>query len=137
KRRRPDFNESYFGFKAFGNLLEAAQQRGLIQVGRDEKSGTYVYRSLADEESESSYQLSAAAMETSDDTSDERGHRADAGSVGAPASDTRRRGRGGRGNREQGRNESTADTPMMAYPRGVPVDDAMATNGADSASADA
>lgn len=44
KRRRPDFNESYYGFRAFGNLLEAAQKRGLLEVGRDEKSGTYVYR---------------------------------------------------------------------------------------------
>jgi uncharacterized LabA/DUF88 family protein len=44
KRRKPDFNESYFGFRAFGNLLEEAQARGLFEVGRDEKSGTYVYR---------------------------------------------------------------------------------------------
>ena len=44
KRRRPDFNESYYGFRAFGNLLEAAQSRGLLEFGRDEKSGAYVYR---------------------------------------------------------------------------------------------
>jgi uncharacterized LabA/DUF88 family protein len=44
KRRRPGFNESYYGFRAFGNLLEEAQERGLLQLGRDEKSGTYVYR---------------------------------------------------------------------------------------------
>ena len=44
KRRKPDFNESYFGFRAFGNLLEEAQSRGLLEFGRDEKSGTYVYR---------------------------------------------------------------------------------------------
>ncbi|WP_460836486.1 NYN domain-containing protein, partial [Massilia agri] len=45
KRRRPDFNETYFGFRTFGNLLEEAQARGLFEFGRDEKSGTYVYRS--------------------------------------------------------------------------------------------
>jgi uncharacterized protein (TIGR00288 family) len=45
KRRQPDFNESYYGFRAFGNLLEEAQTRGLLEVGRDEKSGAYVYRS--------------------------------------------------------------------------------------------
>src|SRR3982751_6847010 len=45
KRRRPGFNESYYGFRAFGNLLEEAQERGLLELGRDEKSGTYVYRS--------------------------------------------------------------------------------------------
>jgi uncharacterized LabA/DUF88 family protein len=47
KRRKPDFNESYYGFRAFGNLLEEAQSRGLLEVGRDEKSGTYVYRAQA------------------------------------------------------------------------------------------
>ena len=44
KRRKPDFNESYYGFRAFGNLLEAAQTHGMLELGRDERSGTYVYR---------------------------------------------------------------------------------------------
>jgi uncharacterized protein (TIGR00288 family) len=44
KRRRPDFNETRYGFRAFGNLLDEAQTRGLLEVGRDEKSGTYVTR---------------------------------------------------------------------------------------------
>ena len=44
KRRKPDFNESYYGFRAFGNLLEEAQARGLLEVGRDEKSGSFVFR---------------------------------------------------------------------------------------------
>ncbi|GAB3447761.1 NYN domain-containing protein [Massilia solisilvae] len=47
KRRRPDFSETYYGFRTFGNLLEEAQTRGLFEFGRDEKSGTYVYRSSA------------------------------------------------------------------------------------------
>lgn len=47
KRRRPDFNESYYGFRAFGNLLDEAQSRGFLDVGREEKSGTYVYRDSA------------------------------------------------------------------------------------------
>ena len=45
KRRKPDFSETYYGFRAFGNLLEEAQSRGLLEFGRDEKSGAYVYRS--------------------------------------------------------------------------------------------
>ena len=45
KRRKPDFSESYYGFRAFGNLLEEARARGLLEFGRDEKSGTFVYRS--------------------------------------------------------------------------------------------
>ncbi|MFY0479503.1 NYN domain-containing protein [Achromobacter marplatensis] len=48
KRRKPDFNESYYGFRAFGNLLDEAQSRGFLEVGREEKSGTYVYRDSAD-----------------------------------------------------------------------------------------
>lgn len=46
KRRKPDFSESYYGFRTFGNLLEEAQARGLLEFGRDEKSGAYVFRSL-------------------------------------------------------------------------------------------
>jgi uncharacterized LabA/DUF88 family protein len=37
--------ETYYGFRTFGNLLEEAQTRGLFEFGRDEKSGTYVFRS--------------------------------------------------------------------------------------------
>ncbi len=47
KRRKPDFSETRYGFKAFGNLLEEAQARGLLEVGRDEKSGTWVTRGAA------------------------------------------------------------------------------------------
>lgn len=44
KRRNPGFNENYYGFRTFGNLLEEAQARGLLEFGRDEKSGTWVAR---------------------------------------------------------------------------------------------
>jgi len=44
KRRNPGFSESYYGFRTFGNLLEEAQGRGLLDFGRDEKSGTWVAR---------------------------------------------------------------------------------------------
>lgn len=47
KRRKPDFNESYFGFRTFGLLLDEAQHRGLLELGRDEKSGTFVSRVTA------------------------------------------------------------------------------------------
>jgi len=47
KRRNPGFSEGYFGFRTFGNLLEEAAARGLLVVGRDDKSGTYVTRPLA------------------------------------------------------------------------------------------
>ncbi len=44
KRRKPDFSEGRYGFRTFGNLLEEAQARGLLEFGRDEKSGAYVFR---------------------------------------------------------------------------------------------
>lgn len=47
KRRNPGFSESYYGFRTFGNLLEEAAGRGLLMVGRDDKSGTYVTRARA------------------------------------------------------------------------------------------
>ena len=68
KRRRPDFNESYFGFSTFGKLLEEAQSRGLLEFGRDEKSGAYVYRS---QNAAPSISIEAGADEQVDASSDE------------------------------------------------------------------
>jgi len=42
KRRKPGFNESYYGFRAFSDLLEEAEKRGFIKLEPDEKSGGYV-----------------------------------------------------------------------------------------------
>jgi uncharacterized protein (TIGR00288 family) len=44
KRRHPGFNETYYGFKAFSDLLEEAEQKGLIKLEPDEKSGGYIVR---------------------------------------------------------------------------------------------
>ena len=44
KRRMPGFNESYYGFGSFSDLLEEAQARGLVAIERDEKSGGHVLR---------------------------------------------------------------------------------------------
>jgi hypothetical protein len=69
KRRKPDFNESYYGFRAFGNLLEEAQARGLLEFGRDERSGAYVYRSNNGERPVQT--ITEAAHDTSSDTTRE------------------------------------------------------------------
>ena len=42
KRRKPGFNESYYGFRSFNKLLEEAQTRNLLTLERDEKSGGYI-----------------------------------------------------------------------------------------------
>jgi uncharacterized protein (TIGR00288 family) len=44
KRRRPGFNESYYGFRSFNRLLEEAADRGLMELDPDEKSGGYIIR---------------------------------------------------------------------------------------------
>jgi uncharacterized protein (TIGR00288 family) len=49
KRRRPGFNESYYGFKSFSQLLEEAQSRKLVELERDGKSGGYIVRVAAQE----------------------------------------------------------------------------------------
>jgi uncharacterized protein (TIGR00288 family) len=42
KRRRPGFNESYYGARSFSDLLEEAERRGLLGLSLDERSGGYV-----------------------------------------------------------------------------------------------
>ncbi len=42
KRKQPQFSESYHGYRSFGDLLEDAQERGLIRLSTDPRSGTYV-----------------------------------------------------------------------------------------------
>jgi uncharacterized protein (TIGR00288 family) len=44
KRRKPGFNESYYGFRAFSDLLEEAAKKGLIKLEPDEKSGGHIIR---------------------------------------------------------------------------------------------
>jgi uncharacterized LabA/DUF88 family protein len=44
KRRKPGFNESYYGFKAFSDLLEDLQARKLLALEYDDKSGGYLIR---------------------------------------------------------------------------------------------
>ena len=41
KRRRPGFNESFYGFSSFNDLLEEAQARGQLELELDERSGGY------------------------------------------------------------------------------------------------
>jgi len=42
KRKKPSFNESYHGYRAFSDLLEDAEKEGIIQLRTDARSGTYV-----------------------------------------------------------------------------------------------
>ncbi|MDO8890890.1 MAG: NYN domain-containing protein [Sulfurimicrobium sp.] len=46
KRRKPGFNESYYGFSSFSKLLEEAATRKLLEVEHDEKSGGVIIRNF-------------------------------------------------------------------------------------------
>ncbi|MDX8124057.1 NYN domain-containing protein [Janthinobacterium sp. GMG2] len=118
KRRKPDFSESYYGFRTFGNLLEEAQTRGLLEFGRDEKSGAYVYRSsgLVPVAAPVSGEVASEAIVTGETgVAAEEGNQREGGS----RRDSRRNGRGGRKQNEQRRGESAP----QAF---VPVADAEA-----------
>jgi uncharacterized LabA/DUF88 family protein len=95
KRKKPSFNETYYGFRSFSHLLEDAQRRGIVTLRRDQKSGSYIIEDLG-----------AAAAAKTDGTSPaepvvERKPEAAAEAEGANGarSPRRRRGRGGRSRR--------------------------------------
>ena len=50
RRRRPGFNERYYGFASFSDLLEEAQNRGLLELEADERSGGYTVRRITEED---------------------------------------------------------------------------------------
>ena len=98
KRKKPSFNETYYGFRSFSHLLEDAQRRGIVTLRRDQKSGSYIIEDLG----------AAAAAKTDATSSAEpvverkaEAAPAEADGEGANGARTprRRRGRGGRGRR--------------------------------------
>jgi len=46
KRRRPGFNEAYYGFGSFSDLLEEAESRQVLELERDERSGGYIVKGV-------------------------------------------------------------------------------------------
>jgi len=44
RRRKPGFNESFYGFRSFNELLEDAARHALLTLERDDKSGGYRVR---------------------------------------------------------------------------------------------
>jgi NYN domain/OST-HTH/LOTUS domain len=46
KRVYPGFNESYYGYRSFSDLLEDAAAKGVIALDRDEQRGNYRVRSV-------------------------------------------------------------------------------------------
>jgi len=46
KRRQPGFNESYYGFRGFNELLRTMEKDGLLELEPDERSGGYIIRDV-------------------------------------------------------------------------------------------
>ena len=111
KRKKPSFNETYYGFRTFSHLLEDAQRRGVVTLRRDQKSGSYVIEDLGAAAGSGVARAEAPAAPAARAEAPSRGERAAAGGTAAASPATpgeaeaeegegrgsrRRRGRGGR-----------------------------------------
>ena len=47
QRKKPTFNEEYYGYNTFSDLLEDAQNNNIIKIKKDQKSGSYVITGVA------------------------------------------------------------------------------------------
>ena len=87
KRKKPSFNEGYYGFRTFSHLLEDAQKRGIVKLRRDQRSGSYIIEDLGQAvPTDAGAAAPAAPAEAT----------ASADSDGAKTPTRRRRSRGGR-----------------------------------------
>jgi uncharacterized protein (TIGR00288 family) len=50
KRRRPGFSESFYGFRSFSDLLEEAEDRGVLDLEPDKRSGGYIISAVRRDE---------------------------------------------------------------------------------------
>jgi uncharacterized protein (TIGR00288 family) len=48
QRKKPSFNEGYFGYTSFSELLEDAERKGILKLKKDQRSGTYVVTGFAE-----------------------------------------------------------------------------------------
>jgi uncharacterized LabA/DUF88 family protein len=118
KRRKPDFSESYHGFRTFGNLLEEMKARGLLEFGRDEKSGAYVYRGSQPVVAPAAVTESAMPAEGEGGSAEQAAPQQEASEPreGREGGKDARRGRGNRGgrNRRGGAPSPEMDESMAA-----------------------
>ena len=49
KRKKPSFDESYYGYRSFTHLLEDGDNLGLVDIERNPKSGTYMVTRICGE----------------------------------------------------------------------------------------
>jgi NYN domain len=118
KRKKPSFNETYYGFRTFSHLLEDAQRRGIVVLRRDQRSGSYIVEDLGtaasaagavvarpDSTSASASAPRAAEAGAVAATAGASASAAESSEAGANGRPRRRRGRG------RGRGRGTGTTP--------------------------
>jgi len=49
QRKKPSFNEGYYGYSTFSELLEDAERQKLVKLKKDQRSGTYIVTGFAGE----------------------------------------------------------------------------------------
>jgi len=47
QRKRPSFNEGYYGYGSFSELLEDAEKKSILKLKKDQRSGTYIVTGFA------------------------------------------------------------------------------------------
>ncbi len=47
QRKKPSFNEGYYGYSTFSELLQDAERNGLVKLRKDERSGSWVVTGFA------------------------------------------------------------------------------------------
>ncbi len=107
KRKKPSFDETYYGFRTFSHLLEDAQRRGILTLRRDQRSGSYVVDDLAATGS-APIQVAAVAPATAEPAE---------ASNGSSRSPRRRRGR------RRGRSSTGATGTEAAHAGSVEADE--------------
>jgi uncharacterized protein (TIGR00288 family) len=99
KRKKPSFNEGYYGYDTFSELLEDAQKQGLLEIEKSKSSGTYVVTRFGNE---------PKLPERKRDSRERREGEDESKSEGGERRGRSRGGRGrGRGTGEGARNEGT------------------------------
>ncbi len=47
QRKRPSFNEGYYGYSTFSELLEDAERKNIVKLKKDQRSGSYIVAGFA------------------------------------------------------------------------------------------
>jgi uncharacterized protein (TIGR00288 family) len=49
QRKKPSFNEGYYGYSTFSELLEDAEKKKVLKLKKDQRSGSYIVTGFADQ----------------------------------------------------------------------------------------